>query len=189
MKPALHLLRLCHRFGKGTEAHITRLPQELFDIIVQYATVIERARLAPHSEWQVSFKCFEGRCDAIDHFSEEFLEELRDQTLADCFEHYSDADALEAHVEDHILDLIYESGEYEDVCLTRKQDWMQMVRQKHSDVKLCISADTSKYGFANFDQVSRSLRVFSFMSWRKQSLYKSTLSTFCIVCLWLFCNY
>lgn len=66
--PAITALRLCHRFGTGPEAHITRLPRELVLLIEDYVHAANwHLRSKPDCEWRSSFTCFQARCEPQKH--------------------------------------------------------------------------------------------------------------------------
>ncbi|GAB1735134.1 hypothetical protein NU219Hw_g202t1 [Hortaea werneckii] len=66
--PAITALRLCHRFGTGPAAHITRLPRELVLLIEDYVHAANwHLRSKPDCEWRSSFACFESQCEPRKH--------------------------------------------------------------------------------------------------------------------------
>ncbi|RMX99084.1 hypothetical protein D0867_12225 [Hortaea werneckii] len=66
--PAITALRLCHRFGTGPAAHITRLPRELVFLIEEYVHAANwHLRSKPDCEWRSSFTCFQARCEPRKH--------------------------------------------------------------------------------------------------------------------------
>ncbi|KAF2498026.1 hypothetical protein BU16DRAFT_332256 [Lophium mytilinum] len=68
-KPAITALRLCHRFGAGPDAHITKLPLELIEIIAELMQ--QESRLWKYLEWKEDYDCFQESCELEDHFDEE----------------------------------------------------------------------------------------------------------------------
>ncbi|KAI6889708.1 hypothetical protein KC359_g251 [Hortaea werneckii] len=66
--PAATALRLCHQFGTGPEAHITRLPRELVLLIEEHVHAANwHLRSKPDCEWRSSFTCFQSRCEPQKH--------------------------------------------------------------------------------------------------------------------------
>ncbi|KAI6896233.1 hypothetical protein KC318_g10666, partial [Hortaea werneckii] len=66
--PAITALRLCHRFGTGPAAHVTRLPRELVLLIEEYVHAANwHLRSKPDCEWRSSFTCFESQCEPRKH--------------------------------------------------------------------------------------------------------------------------
>ncbi|RMY14627.1 hypothetical protein D0868_01341 [Hortaea werneckii] len=66
--PAITALRLCHRFGTGPAAHITRLPRELVLLIEEYVHAANwHLRSRPDCEWRSSFTCFQAWCEPRKH--------------------------------------------------------------------------------------------------------------------------
>ncbi|SMR45063.1 unnamed protein product [Zymoseptoria tritici ST99CH_3D1] len=70
--PVLHALRLCHRFGKGPDVHITKLPAEL-ELIIEELCLHPtwcRATAFEHFDWEADFRCFESRCSPLSHMGD-----------------------------------------------------------------------------------------------------------------------
>ncbi|GAB1730041.1 hypothetical protein NU195Hw_Modified_202t1 [Hortaea werneckii] len=66
--PAITALRLCHRFGTGDAAHITRLPRELILLIEEHVHAANwHLRSKPDCEWRSTFTCFQSRCEPRKH--------------------------------------------------------------------------------------------------------------------------
>jgi hypothetical protein len=61
--PQVHTLRLSHRFGKGP---LSRIPQEILEMIVEEAQQLERRRTQP--PWKEHFHCFRGICTKGQHY-------------------------------------------------------------------------------------------------------------------------
>ncbi|KAF2093216.1 hypothetical protein NA57DRAFT_81553 [Rhizodiscina lignyota] len=90
-KPAITALRLCHRFGQGDNVFIIKLPQELFDQVID--EVLCESREASLKEWEANFTCYENRCHLLDHL------------------HDSEYDEFATHDHDH--DFIHSKSLYE----------------------------------------------------------------------------
>lgn len=140
--PTLNALRLCHRFGVGPKAHITKLPieveQAIEDIVFDRQIVTVNSR----SEWVNSFMHFEGRCEPIDHALEgycdifdevecEFLDELCDKCKEqghcskDC---ENDCRAL---IDGKINEGLYERDESQfETCMAEHDTWEKLIDQK-----------------------------------------------------------
>ncbi|KAI6822436.1 hypothetical protein KC332_g8769 [Hortaea werneckii] len=66
--PAITALRLCHQFGTGPAAHITRLPRELIILIEDYIHAANgHLRSKPDCEWRSTFTCFQSQCEPRKH--------------------------------------------------------------------------------------------------------------------------
>lgn len=67
--PTLRTLRLCHRFGKDQQVHITKLPAEVELVIEGHVIRAHQRSPGQHSfcEWEDAFRHFEGRCAPVDH--------------------------------------------------------------------------------------------------------------------------
>ncbi|SMQ46542.1 unnamed protein product [Zymoseptoria tritici ST99CH_3D7] len=87
--PELRALRLCHRFGKGPNVHITKLPAELELLVEGFCleprTGKGRRHRGHHAmDWEYDFRCFESRCSPLMHMHE--CSPLLDRVL-DMFEY------------------------------------------------------------------------------------------------------
>ena len=71
--PTLRALRLCHRFGKGSKAYITKLPIEVERIIEGFVPLC-RSTLWQSFFWEENFNHFEKRCEPADHVEECYLD-------------------------------------------------------------------------------------------------------------------
>lgn len=69
--PELRSLRLCHRFGKGSDVHITKLPLEVRLVIEGHIAADERVNVLYwdhwNTGWKSTFEYFEGRCKPQRH--------------------------------------------------------------------------------------------------------------------------
>lgn len=65
LHPIRNTIRLCNRYGQGPEAHITKLPIEMLDHIEAFLTQAYRDIILP--QWRKDFRCWEDRCEPIDH--------------------------------------------------------------------------------------------------------------------------
>lgn len=74
LQPTINTLRMCHRFGKGDQAAITRLPVELLSEVEDI--LIEEERRKRREEWETDFRCFQLHCEPGDHYSLCELEDL-----------------------------------------------------------------------------------------------------------------
>lgn len=70
-EPTLHALRMCHRFGKGINVHITKLPNEI-EQIVESCLASAQIRRGSMLLWDCSweFTCFQSECSPVGHCSE-----------------------------------------------------------------------------------------------------------------------
>lgn len=62
-------IRLCHRFGRGDDVHIQKLPVELLEMIIEKVQI--PARLKAFKRWNDHFLCFQRRCDPKSHSPDE----------------------------------------------------------------------------------------------------------------------
>lgn len=65
--PQITQLRLCHRFGQGSDAIITKLPEELLVEIEEQLTAIAFDSAAKEASYRAAFRCYESRCQPLDH--------------------------------------------------------------------------------------------------------------------------
>ncbi|KAI6903994.1 hypothetical protein KC318_g14075 [Hortaea werneckii] len=75
LQPTINALRMCHRFGKGEDVAITRLPVELLSEVEN--VLIEEERRKTREEWETDFQCFQLHCELRDHFDTDELQEQR----------------------------------------------------------------------------------------------------------------
>jgi len=153
MKPQLEHLRLCHRFGKGSEAHITKLPQELLEMVIEHLVDSVRSTSPVFAAWEKLFKCFEFSCRASDHFDEDTLAEIREELEHDLI--YDgidppDGEEMDKMVEDSIL----QDCEWEFLCVERRKQWRIQVAQKPSAINTFHHDATEEYAFNKYDKVS-----------------------------------
>jgi hypothetical protein len=153
LKPLLTSIRLCHRFGQGPEAHITKLPIELFDEIIEYLISFERSRIALDGQWKYLFRCFESRCSPTDHFDANELElyrwELRELLHVENITN----EAVESYIHEQ------HSEKMAAVCEARRVGWVNKVQQKPCRLKTYCPTfcQCGILGFDRFDQVSYSI--------------------------------
>jgi hypothetical protein len=87
--PSLMALRLCHRFGKGEAAHVTKLPPEILHHI---ESMMFDPRYA--GPWEEYFQHYEGRCEPLDHIYDDarldMLDKFQDHLCAECQERGED---------------------------------------------------------------------------------------------------
>ncbi|GAB1736943.1 hypothetical protein NU219Hw_g311t1 [Hortaea werneckii] len=74
LQPTINTLRLCHRFGKGEQDTITRLPVELLSEVEDI--LMEEERRKRREEWETDFRCFQVHCEPRDHYGPFELEDL-----------------------------------------------------------------------------------------------------------------
>lgn len=68
--PILHTLRLCHRFRKGPDVRVTKLPAEL--VLDIESLIIKDKQIRPWylSNWKSAFMHFESRCHPMFHLED-----------------------------------------------------------------------------------------------------------------------
>ena len=83
--PTIIAMRLCGRFGTGSQSHINKLPVELISAIEPF--IIEPARAEILETWSSEFRCFELKCDIVDdHFTHEEKHKLYHHATSEvCF--------------------------------------------------------------------------------------------------------
>lgn len=69
--PVTETLRLCNRYGRGTQAYITKLPLELVKYIESCLVLDQRA--SELREYELWYKCVTETCGWRDHFSSKQL--------------------------------------------------------------------------------------------------------------------
>lgn len=138
--PSLKALRLCHRFGKGSNVHITKLPIEIEQAIeaLIFDSKVEPF-LHPHSIFQ-AFQHFEGRCQPSDHVYDDRYLDLRDDAYAeirrklckqckkDQFHLYDCLEDCYSKVQEHMNEMCCDGDmEWEDFfCDPARNGWEQL---------------------------------------------------------------
>ncbi|KAK6396111.1 hypothetical protein LTR65_010221 [Meristemomyces frigidus] len=90
--PTIHTLRLCHRFGRGLDVHLTKLPVEIEQtieaLLVKSSNPFDNDRWFTLCEWSEQFECFESRCEPRRHLpdSNSPLSDAADDEVAACEE-------------------------------------------------------------------------------------------------------
>lgn len=82
LQPAIRMIRLCNRFGKGPQAAITKLPIEIVTEIEAYLS--EHEREEQRHNWKTDFTCFQGLCSPLDHMSDTERVGLWQDFFTDC---------------------------------------------------------------------------------------------------------
>lgn len=157
VRPALMTLRLCHRFGRGFEVYITKIPVELVEKIEDI--MFESALAAiPYANWAEPFHHFEGRCAPMDHVDQEdklkktfakVKAKVKGKLCGDCIkESETVCSAQCVHgcyqlVEKAVNNLIAASGVtwHERCCLKHHDPWTRSINQSQAG------------GFAKYDKV------------------------------------
>lgn len=69
--PTLQALRMCHRFGRGPDVYVTKLPveieQRVEEMVVGSSSTIDYEPWSLLSTWEDQFECFESRCEPMSH--------------------------------------------------------------------------------------------------------------------------
>ncbi len=73
LSKTINTLRVCHRYGQGSQVNITRLPPELIETIADLIITEARQNFLP--SWTRDFRCFRYQCEPVDHFDEKELQE------------------------------------------------------------------------------------------------------------------
>lgn len=128
--PAINTLRLCHRFGKGQNVMVSRLPNEIIGCVEECLMEFERVKL--RGTWAKELKCWEACCKAMDHFEE--------QGWRDTYHQYAYEMELDMSAEDVPLDELSEKQLeslnaslqhcgllWHDKHVLNKQDWQEKV--------------------------------------------------------------
>jgi len=71
IEPKLQVLRLAHRFGRGPQAHITKLPleieQAIEDLIIKAEFSCYDQKYRKYHDIRAEFACYESRCAPSHH--------------------------------------------------------------------------------------------------------------------------
>lgn len=134
--PTLQALQMCHRFGKGPQVHITKLPNEVRLVIEDL--IFHRA--LPHLTgwWKSVFRHVEGRCEPSDHLEDGYFDILED-VKGECSEKLckkcQDADTGDECIDCRVLmdmkmnEGLMEVGTFMEVCIDERQRWRNMIHQ------------------------------------------------------------
>lgn len=79
--PTLIAVRLCNRYGKGSKAHITKLPIEMIHHIEGFLFRTTRATTLP--QWGQDLRCWEEKCQPIDHMDDATILEIYNRSKRD----------------------------------------------------------------------------------------------------------
>ena len=140
----LHALRLCHRYGHGPKAFVTKLSNELEHMIEECVLEDERNVARRAGEFRDAFKHFEGRCEPPDHVSDPEVFEIYENYATDRDLHCetcltSDGEPgekcendCEVRIREHQNEFLAERGDYGDWCQEHQeacQTWSGMIDQ------------------------------------------------------------
>jgi hypothetical protein len=152
--PVLTTLRLCHRFGRGPDVHVTKLPVEILAVVEELIFDSLRARA---TSWISLFEHFESRCEPVDHDGvDDYIWDMADEEASEekceaCRDPESDCDICsdcEKIVKRCANVCIAEHGEWRyDDCAHECQLWEKKIEQ---------GADR---GFAKYDKVCPIMRA------------------------------
>jgi hypothetical protein len=150
-KPVMHQLRLCHRFGKGPENHLNKLPQEILEMVIEEAMKAHRATTAPYSKWSSLFFCYEQRCQPLDHFDDVELNKIKLYTVESLMnEGYFHITPNQ--LDDLVEERIHEEADFYDICHDRKSRWPDLIEQRRPGVQ-CSAHTPKKCLFEPLDQI------------------------------------
>ncbi|KAK5007126.1 hypothetical protein LTR16_005966, partial [Cryomyces antarcticus] len=123
MNPTIAALRLSHRFGKGSEVHVTTLPTEIIGMIEE-ELIMQPRRLA-HSSWSEAIRCFQETCRPRDHFTKEQFQDI----MADMGMDFSDSDT-ESELVDSADDILGDNPDlFWKTHKEQKEKWRALVCQ------------------------------------------------------------
>lgn len=135
--PILYALHLCHRFGRGKDVHITKLPAEI--LIAIEDNVLDCEQHMRQSQWAINFCHYESRCEPIDHLDEtsslyaDILDASFDELCDACRDEDCDSNCeacneiVKANVNEHLSE--YGEWRYE-YCYEKRQEWEKLIDQK-----------------------------------------------------------
>ncbi|TKA80454.1 hypothetical protein B0A49_01896 [Cryomyces minteri] len=94
MKSTIAALRLSHRFGRGSEAHITTLPTEIVGMIEE--ELIKQPRWDAYVSWTKASQCFQETCRPRDHFTEEEIQGIMDDMGVDSSDSDTESEPMDS---------------------------------------------------------------------------------------------
>jgi hypothetical protein len=113
LKPIISYFRLCNRFGQGPNVFLTRLPQELVDMVLEY--IIIPTRRVEEVEWNKIKVCAESRCAQRDHFTAEEIEEFEDLARRD-IDYEDPSDDTDSVVDSYVNEMVRHGRAYPWTC-------------------------------------------------------------------------
>ncbi|KAI7176989.1 hypothetical protein KC316_g17833 [Hortaea werneckii] len=127
LQPTINTLRMCHRFGKGDDVAITRLPVELLSEVEDILMAEERRKT--RGEWEADFRCFQLHCDIRDHFDPDELQtqrrELNDEARLDCVGESNSDTKRDQWVKKALREFMNEN--YCEIHWERQERWCERV--------------------------------------------------------------
>lgn len=120
----VHTLRLCNRFGTGSECHVNKLPIELVGTIEGF--ILEPARQEPLRTSSKLLRCWKSECHEIrDHFDQEELYKMYHRIYGsgssgvhpydhDLCDDDCPAEIFDAEQDEQVIYEIHESGEVDE---------------------------------------------------------------------------
>lgn len=112
-KPFITQLLLCHRFGRGSNVLITKLPREIVDLVAE--VLIAGHRTSQQERWGQMQKCSLGRCTGVDHWESwelDFVIGMAEKELAcnpDCLRvNETKQDYIDEHIKTTVSVTVYQ---------------------------------------------------------------------------------
>lgn len=116
--PTVAVLRLCHRHGKASA--ISKIPVELLVLIEDFLTESERDKT--REIWQAEYKCFQDKCEPMDHYDRSRVNDWRRMIRLDT----ARSEALAAEdVDERVNEFIIDHTGYFDVHMERGECWVE----------------------------------------------------------------
>lgn len=110
--PTLKALRLCHRFGQGQDAHVTKLPVEL-ELAIEAIIIQDKQCPSQHGweKWADKFRHYERRCAPMDH-----VEDMPSPPADQLSEMYTPCTKCEEIIDVKLCDARCQPGDPRDLC-------------------------------------------------------------------------
>ncbi|KAK3638332.1 hypothetical protein LTR56_013161 [Elasticomyces elasticus] len=137
--PVTETLRLCHIFGTGDDALITRLPKELVDMIEDELVAESVSTRTQRQEAATKMsECFGQRCSPLDdHASEDTILEIVNETFTRWGEETVDSllddrvDGAKAYMRDNSYE--WEEDFWHESHASKIEEWQKLVGRLGSD--------------------------------------------------------
>ncbi|KAK3706662.1 hypothetical protein LTR37_012671 [Vermiconidia calcicola] len=137
--PVLQALRLCHRFGTGSQVHVTKLPTEIL-LSVEDIVLHHHRNGWKRYDWSDAFAHFESRCEPMEHIHDpydliydircEYRDQLCETCQAEDGEEECDQDC-DSIVHQKANECLASDGfEWRyGVCETQRDKWLTAINQ------------------------------------------------------------
>ncbi|KAI7215306.1 hypothetical protein KC333_g5531 [Hortaea werneckii] len=145
LQPTINTLRLCHRFGKGDQAAITKLPVELLSEVEDILMAEERRKT--REEWETDFRCFQLHCEPYEHFDAGEIKEVKRKLKREALRTWASGcewkKAYKDFLEQDLYDYIEEN--FQDAHWDRHNRWRVRVGAPGSPMHIFLNLQANYF--------------------------------------------